>query len=108
LITRTTAVRGCEYGGVPTQTWEYDGKKYELLIHYAVPDEAWSLELTDASGGNRLLCQMLIPDEDVGRRACAVVHLSPNDLPGNVLRRLLVEVAEEARRAGVSAERARR
>jgi hypothetical protein len=93
---------------VPTQTWEYDGKKYELLIHYAVPYEAWSLELTEAGGDKRLLVQILIPDEDIARRTPEVLHLSAADLPEGVLRRLLVEVAEEARRAGVSAERARR
>lgn len=92
---------------MPTQTWEYDGKKYELLIHYAVPHEAWSLELTEA-GDKRLLAQILIPDEDVARRAPEVLHLSAADLPDDVLRRLLVEVVDEARRAGVSAERARR
>jgi hypothetical protein len=93
---------------VPTQTWEYDGKKYELLIYYAVPNEAWSLELTEIGGENRLLAHVLMPDEDIARRLPQVLQLATNDLPDAVLRRLLVEVAEEARRAGVSAERARR
>lgn len=93
---------------MPTQTWEYDGKKYELLIHYAVPHEAWSLELTEAGGERRLLVQILIPDEDIARRPPKVLHLNATGLPDDLLHRLLVEIAEESRRAGVSAERARR
>jgi hypothetical protein len=93
---------------VPTQAWEYDGKKYELLINYAAPYEAWSLELTEVGGGKRLLVQLLIPDEDIARRAPEVLHLDTTGLPADVLGRLLVKVAEESRRAGASAERARR
>ncbi|MFC9972089.1 hypothetical protein ACFVH6_14490 [Spirillospora sp. NPDC127200] len=70
---------------------EDDGKLYELQAFYAVPDDAWSVELTDLTDG-RPLAHTLIPDEDPGR-PCQVRALEPG-IPLEVLRHYLVTVAE--------------
>ncbi|GAA2259804.1 hypothetical protein GCM10010402_14200 [Actinomadura luteofluorescens] len=86
---------------MPTEYLEHGGTVYELLSYYALPDDAWSIELTDMGGEGGPLAHVLVPDEDMDR-PCEVLALDASRIPAEVLRRLLVEVAESARHAGAT------
>ncbi|WP_211593340.1 hypothetical protein [Microbispora sp. H10836] len=88
-----------------TEHLQEDGKLYELLSYYCVPDDAWSVELTELGERQAGLVHVLLPDEDADR-PCEVLQLS-GDVPVGVLRRVIEEVANLARHAGVTLERTR-
>jgi hypothetical protein len=86
---------------MPTEYLSHGTTVYELLSFYALPDDAWSIELTDTRGDGVLVAHVLVPDENM-ERPCEVLTLDPSRIPADVLRRLLEVVAENARQAGVS------
>jgi hypothetical protein len=94
-------------GEVATEYLEHDGKLYELASFYALPDDAWSIELVEMSAEGGVLAHVLAPDEDIDR-PCQVLHLDGESIPSEILRRLIMEVAETSRHAGVSFERSRK
>jgi hypothetical protein len=85
---------------MPTEYLSHGGSTYQLLSFYSLPDDAWSIELTEISGDGGPLAHVLVPDEDL-RRPCEALILHPR-IPQEVLQRLLVEVAESARHAGAT------
>jgi len=90
---------------VTTEYLQEDGNLYELLSFYRVPDDAWSIELTQMGEGGQMLAHVLVPDEDI-HRPCEVLRLEELTING-VLRRLIEEVANLARHAGLSLEQTR-
>lgn len=96
-----TPVPYCDDRDMPTEYLTHGGTVYQLLSFYALPDDAWSIELTDMSSQGDPLAHVLVPDEDM-ERPCEVLALDPSRIPTDVLRRLLVEVAESARHAGAT------
>jgi hypothetical protein len=86
---------------VPTQHLEHDGTGYELLCFYALPDDAWSIELTQVDGDVAGLAHVLVPDEDL-ERPCEVLTLEAEKIPPKIFRELLLAVAEISRHAGVT------
>ena len=92
---------------MPTEYLEESGTVFELLSFYALPDDAWSIELTEMTNDGGTVAHVLVPDEDL-ERPCQVLILDTPRIPTNVMRRLLLEVAELSRHAGVTFERDRR
>ncbi|MEU8123345.1 hypothetical protein AB0C21_31920 [Spirillospora sp. NPDC049024] len=86
---------------MPTEYLYHGGTLYELLSYYSLSDSAWSIELTDMSSDGGLLVHVLVPDEDL-ERPCEVVMTDASHIPEDVLRPLLLEVAESARHAGAT------
>ncbi|MDP9843592.1 hypothetical protein [Streptosporangium lutulentum] len=43
------------------------GKLYQLVNHYCLPDDGWSVELTEMGENGGGLLHVLIPDEDADR-----------------------------------------
>ncbi|WP_147339334.1 hypothetical protein [Actinomadura spongiicola] len=84
---------------MPTEFLNHGGTVYQLLSFYALPDDAWSVELTDGNGDGAPLAHVLVPDEDMDR-PCEVLALDPSRIPTEVLRHLLLAVAECGRHAG--------
>ncbi|MEW1847246.1 hypothetical protein AB0392_55615 [Nonomuraea angiospora] len=87
-----------------TEYLQEDGKLYELLSYYCLPDDAWSIEVIEMSESRRGLMHVLLPDEDM-ERPCEVVL--EGHIPTGVLKRAIEEVASLARHAGASFERTR-
>ena len=94
------------HDGMTTEYLEADDGLYELLSFYALPDDAWSIELTAMQTDGGILAHVLVPDEDI-ERPCQVLTLDAERIPAEVMRRFLVEVAETARHAGISFEQGR-
>lgn len=82
-----------------------DGKLYQLVNHYCLPDDGWSVELTEMGENGGGLLHVLIPDEDANR-PCEV-HITSDAIPLEVLQRTIEEIATTARHAGMSLKRTR-
>jgi hypothetical protein len=78
---------------MPTETWDHEGTHYQFLTMYAVPDDAWCLELTQVSAPGRHLITAIVPDEDPTRPVKMI--FSEGEVPLPLLLRFLNEVAEE-------------
>jgi hypothetical protein len=96
---------------VPVDAWEADGKRYCVQATYALPDDAWCLELSETVPapaawaaidgavrelpGNPFLIAV-VPDEDLTRSPSVVI--GDHEVPFEVLQRFVALVeAEDAR-----------
>ncbi|MFI6104078.1 hypothetical protein [Streptomyces sp. NPDC051310] len=81
---------------------EHGGRDYALQIMYALPDDAWYLELYDVPR-HRLLALAIVPDEDPRREPTVCFHPGPDpdvehhEVPYEVMRWFLDQVEAEIR-----------
>ncbi|MFI8520533.1 hypothetical protein ACIGEZ_22285 [Streptomyces sp. NPDC085481] len=77
----------------------HDGSDYRLTILYAVPDDAWYVELDDMTDGGRTLVTAIVPDEDPAREptVCFDPQTGHRHIPYAVMRWFLDHVEQEIR-----------
>ncbi|MFI1386503.1 hypothetical protein [Embleya sp. NPDC020886] len=79
---------------MPIEQWDHDDLVYEHILMYALPDDAWSVELyAGRIPDRRHLITALVHDEDPTR--ATHVLLSRGELPLPLLRRFLDVVERE-------------
>ncbi|MEU2611134.1 hypothetical protein ABZ570_06020 [Micromonospora sp. NPDC007271] len=99
---------------MPWEQLEHAGTRYAVLFTYAVPDDAWYVELSEAVPAppawasspdaethlpGAALLTAVVPDEDLIRQPTIVVHPdSERVIPYEVMRWYLGKVAEEVER----------
>ncbi len=107
---------------MPWELREHAGRHYAVLFHYALPDDAWAVELSEAkpvpaggdpSGVTHLpgpaFLVALVPDEDPDLEPTVRVH-SPDErvIPYAIMRWYLEQVADQVARCRTAFERAHR
>ncbi|QKW18444.1 hypothetical protein HUT16_04620 [Kitasatospora sp. NA04385] len=96
---------------MPTEFKEHAGRHYAVLFHYALPDDSWAVELSEAvpwpdgnpgGAGHRAGPAFLVayvPDEDPGLEP--TVHVHGHDehvVPYEVVRWFMELVADQVER----------
>lgn len=99
---------------MPAELREHAGRHYAILFHYALPDDAWAVELSEAvpaptawteipNAGTHLpgaaFLVALIPDEDPSLEP--TVHIHSHDehvIPYEIMRWFMEEVAGQVER----------
>ncbi|MFG3506977.1 hypothetical protein ACGF5F_15840 [Streptomyces sp. NPDC047821] len=105
-------------------TWElreHAGRHYAILFHYALPDDAWSVELSEAvstaakGAGNSdaavthvpgvAVLRALVPDEDPTLEPTVRVY-SPDEhvVPYEIMRWFMEQVADQVERCRAAFE----
>ncbi|MBF9073162.1 hypothetical protein [Streptacidiphilus fuscans] len=107
---------------MPWEVREHAGHHYAVVFHYALPDDAWSVELSEAvpasaerleslnaavayrPGGAPLL-RALVPDEDPNLEPTVHVY-SPDGhvVPYEIVRWFMGQVADEVERCRIAFE----
>lgn len=100
---------------MPVELMEHNGRHYAVLFHYALPDDAWRLELSEAvpapaswagtPGAERFLhgpavISALVPDEDPAAEPTVRVWSPEGErvVPYEVMRWFMDHVAREVLR----------
>ncbi|MFE5398683.1 hypothetical protein ACFQ9U_29515 [Streptomyces sp. NPDC056568] len=107
---------------MPWELHEHLGRHYAVLFHYALPDDAWAVELSEAvptaaespdsavthSPGPAFLVA-LVPDEDPNLQP-TVRMWSPDErvVPYEVMRWFMRQVADQVERCRIAFEQERR
>jgi hypothetical protein len=104
---------------MPWELREHAGRHYAVLFHYALPDDAWAVELSEAvpapAGGGEdpgaavtyvpgaAFLVALVPDEDPDLRPTVRVH-SPDErvVPYEIMRWFMEQVADQAERCRIA------
>ncbi|MFF2777485.1 hypothetical protein ACFVU3_21550 [Streptomyces sp. NPDC058052] len=106
---------------MPWDLKEHAGRHYAVLFHYALPDDAWAVELSEAqpvpAGGDQppgavthlpgpAFLVTLVPDEDPDEEPTVRVY-SPADrvVPYEIMLWYLEQVADQVRRCRAAFER---
>ncbi|MFF9285230.1 hypothetical protein [Streptomyces griseosporeus] len=91
---------------------EHAGRRYAVLFHYALPDDAWAVELSEAVPGAGMgylpgpaLLAALVPDEDP-RLEPTVRVCGPEErvVPYEIMRWFMEQVADQVERCRVAFE----
>ena len=115
------ALRPWQPVGMPVDQWERAGTRYALQYTYAVPDDAWYVELSEAVPaptswadipnaatylpGSAFLTAV-VPDEDAAREPTICLHpASERTVPYEVMRWFMEKVTEEVERCRAALDR---
>jgi hypothetical protein len=102
---------------MPWELREHAGRHYAVLSHYALPDDAWAVELSEArpapAGSDGAVTHFpgsaclvaLVPDEDPHLEPTVRVH-SPDErvVPYEIMRWFMEEVADQVERCRLAFE----
>ncbi|MFD9427684.1 MULTISPECIES: hypothetical protein [unclassified Streptomyces] len=104
---------------MPWELREHAGRYYAVLFHYALPDDAWSVELSEARGAENpdavvthlpgaAVLRALVPDEDPNLEPTVRIH-SPDEhvVPYEIMRWFMEQVADQVERCRIAFERGR-
>ncbi|MBT2492261.1 hypothetical protein J7E96_27875 [Streptomyces sp. ISL-96] len=102
---------------MPWELREHAGRHYAVLFHYALPDDAWAVELSEARPapansdaavtyfpGSACLVA-LVPDEDPNLEPTVRVY-SPDErvVPYEIMRWFMEQVADQVERCRIAFE----
>jgi hypothetical protein len=101
---------------MPADIREHGGRHYAVRFHYALPDDAWAVELSEAApvpegrpGAGTLLpgpafLVAYVPDEDPRREPTVHVHgHDEHAVPYPIMRWFMAEVADQVARCRTAA-----
>ncbi|MCX4681870.1 hypothetical protein OG413_42465 [Streptomyces sp. NBC_01433] len=104
---------------MPWELREHAGRYYAVLFHYALPDDAWSVELSEARGiespeavvthlPGAAVLRALVPDEDPRLEPTIRIY-SPDEhvVPYEIMRWFMKQVADQVERCRISFEQGR-
>ncbi len=78
---------------------EHAGRFYGVQFMYAVPEDAWFVELTDVTSG-RMIMTGVVPDEDPSVEPTVRVHApEEHSVPHEIMVWFMAKVAEEIARS---------
>lgn len=116
--TRTLGL--CQPAVMPAELREHAGRHYAIQFHYALPDDAWAVELSEAvpapaaCAGNPSAARHLpgaaflvafVPEEDPDLEP--TVHIHSHDehrIPYEIMRWFMEQVADQAERCRIAFE----
>ncbi|MEW2493358.1 hypothetical protein AB0942_07355 [Streptomyces nodosus] len=103
---------------MPVELREHGGRHYAIRFHYALPDDAWAVELSEAVPAPAVLGEnpnaerrlpgaaflvAFVPDEDPNLEPTVHVH-SPDEhvIPYEITRWFMEQVAEQVERCRIT------
>ncbi|MEU8435237.1 hypothetical protein AB0F18_20400 [Streptomyces sp. NPDC029216] len=104
---------------MPWELREHAGRHYAVLFHYALPDDAWAVELSEARPApanpgaavthfpGPACLVALVPDEDPNLEPTVRVY-SPDErvVPYEIMRWFMEQVADQVERCRIAFEQA--
>ncbi|MFF4693469.1 hypothetical protein [Streptomyces sp. NPDC001307] len=100
--------------GMPLELREHAGRHYAIQFHYALPDDAWALELSEAEAApaawaeiphaetylpSRALLVAFVPDEDPNLEPTVHVHSHDEHvIPYEIMRWFMERIADQVER----------
>ncbi|MFF1549178.1 hypothetical protein [Streptomyces sp. NPDC058291] len=106
---------------MPWELREHAGRHYAVLFHYALPDDAWSVELSEARPTSArtaensdavvthlpgaAVLRVLVPDEDPNLEPTVRIY-SPDEhaVPYEIMRWFMEQVADQVERCRIAFE----